>query len=288
MSTPILVTGITGNQGGAVARSLIAADIPVRGLVRDPSSPRAKELAGLDVELVVGHMTDRAALRAAMEGVASVFAVTTPYEAGPPAEIEQGRAMVNAAVDAGVGHFVYNSVASADRNTGIPHFDSKREVEKMLQATELRWTIVAPVYFMENLFLPDTLDGLRGGVYAVPMPPSLKLQQISVADIGAFTAMALRNPSRFAHQRIDIAGDELSSVDAAAALSTALGRPIQNVQVPLEQIREFSEDLAIMFEWFESTGYSADVEGLRTAYPEIDWTRLRDWAPGVVPSLLAA
>jgi uncharacterized protein YbjT (DUF2867 family) len=59
-------------------------------------------------------------------------------------------AVIEAAKRQGVGHFVYSSVGSADKETGIPHFESKVEVEEHLRSSGLRYTIVRPVFFMEN------------------------------------------------------------------------------------------------------------------------------------------
>ena len=124
----VLVTGATGKQGGAVARQLIGKGHHVRALTRDPSKPAAQALAGLGAELAVGNLDDRASLERAIDGVDAVFAVATPFEEGTQAETQQGINVADAAIAAGV-QLVYSSVANADRQTGIPHFDSKFAVE---------------------------------------------------------------------------------------------------------------------------------------------------------------
>ena len=108
------------------------------------------------------------------------------------AETAQGIALVEAAADVGVDHFVYTSVGNADADTGVPHFDSKYAVEQRLAQTDLPWTVIAPAYFMDNLFMPQTQEALGNGVYAVPMPKDVALQQVSVRDIGRFGAQLLR------------------------------------------------------------------------------------------------
>jgi len=281
----VLVTGATGQQGGAVARRLLENGFRVRGITRNPESDAAGGLATLGAEMVRAEFSDAESLAAALEGVDAVFAMTTPFEAGIEAETAQGLALVDAAVAAGVDHFVYSSVASADKATGIPHFDSKYRVEQHLEASGLRWSVIAPVYFMGNLFFPDTLSGLKEGTYAIALPADLQLQQIATEDIGAFAAHVLANPDRFAGTRTDIAGDELSSQESADVLSRELGRPVSVFEVSIEGIRSFSEDLALMFEWFVSTGYVADIDGLRAAHPEVGWTRFADWAPRVSAAL---
>ena len=117
--------------------------------------------------------------------------MTTPFEEGVERETTQGIAITEAAIAAGIGHLVYNSVASADRATSIPHFDSKYEVEKHIVSSGVPYTIIAPVYFMDNLVQLWTLPTLRQGKLASAMPATRPLQQISVADIGAFAAAVI-------------------------------------------------------------------------------------------------
>lgn len=282
----VLVTGATGKQGGAVARALLDRGHRVRGMTRNVDSEAAHAVTALGAEMVAGDFADSYSLVAAATGVDTVFAMSTPFEGGIEAEVAQGIALIDAAVSAGVDHFVYTSVASANENTGIPHFDSKYELEEYLSASGLAWTVIGPVYFMENLFMPQTMDGLGNGIYATPLPADLVLQQVAVADIGAFGAHVVANRDAFLGRRVDIASDELTSAESAEALTGALDRRISTFEVPMDQIRAFSEDFALMYEWFISTGYSVDIEELHAAYPEVGWHRFADWAKQAVPALV--
>ena len=109
-----------------------------------------------------------------------------------------------------------------------------------------------------------------------------------MADIAAFSAHVVDNRDAFVGKRIDIASDEITAEQTARVLTDILGRPVQHVEVPMDNIRAWSEDLALMYEWFNATGYSADVEGLRARYPEVGWRRFADWAGDTVPNAVPA
>jgi uncharacterized protein YbjT (DUF2867 family) len=274
----VLVTGATGKQGGAVARALLAKSHQVRAVTRDPESESAQALARAGARLVEADFRKPGSLIAAMQGTDAVFAMTTFFEEGIAAEIQQGKALVEAAVAAAVPYVVYTSVAGADQKTGIPHFDSKYDVEKHLQASGLAYAVVAPVYFMENVYFPQALDGLRQGVYAAALPGNRQLEQIAVEDIGKFAALVIEQRDRFAGQRIDIASDELDGNEQADILSEILGRAVDYHQVPLDALRQQSEEMALMYEWFDRVGYDADILALRETYPEVGWHTFEDWA----------
>src|SRR4051794_7055646 len=230
----VVVTGATGKQGGAVARNLLERGHRVRAVTRKPDSAKARELASAGASVVEASLEDTAALTRALEGATSLFAMATPFEAGTEAETRQGVSAANAARAAGV-HLVYASVGSADRQTGIPHFDSKYEVEKHIARIGVRATILAPVYFMENLFFAR--EQVAKGIYPVALPPTRKLAQVAVADIGAVAVRVLEDASRFAGKRFDLVSDELTGDEAVAILSRVTGRPFTYYQVPLDVVR---------------------------------------------------
>ena len=150
----IFVTGATGHQGGAAVRHLMEAGFRVRGLTRDPDSLSGETLKGLGAELVQGDLDDPTSVRKALAGSYGVFSVLTWREEGPAGEIKQGRILADAAKAEGIEHFLYSSVCDADRNTGIPHFESKATNERYMRSIGLPLTVLRPVYFMENFNAP--------------------------------------------------------------------------------------------------------------------------------------
>lgn len=276
-SGPVLVTGATGQQGGAVARALLGRGHRVRALVRNAEGERARELAVLGAELVGGHFDDPDALVAAAEGASAMFAVATPFTDGVDAEVRHGIALADAAVATGVDHLVYSSVGSADRGTAIPHFDSKAAVERHIAGLNIPATIVGPVAFMAMWTAPFITTGLADGTLAMPLPANVPLQYVAVEDIGLFVALVMERPAEFAGRRVDIASDELTGAQLASLLREATGRTIRYEEQPLEPLRATNADMAAMFSFFAREGYRADIEGLRRDYPEVGWHRAHEW-----------
>jgi len=277
----VVVTGSTGKQGGAVVKSLLERGHEVRAVTRNTDSAKARALANAGVTPVPASLEDTAALTKALEGATSLFAMTTPFEGGPRAETRQGISAADAAKAAGV-HLVFTSVGSANRRTGIPHFDSKYEVEVHIAKIGVRATVLAPVYFMENLQYGR--EQLAKGVYASPLRPTRRLAQVAVADIGAVAVRLLEEPGRFAGKRFDVASEELTGNDIVATLSRVTGRPFTYFQVPLDVIRQgLGEDGAKMSEWMDRVGYTVDLPALRREFPDVafhdfeSWAKAQDW-----------
>jgi uncharacterized protein YbjT (DUF2867 family) len=265
----ILVAGATGQQGGAVARHLRDGGFAVRALTRDPDGEKARRLREAGVELACGDLTDRASLDAALEGVYGVFSMATPFEQGMDAEVLQGTTLGDAAKAAGAQHYVYSSVGGADRDSKVPHFESKWQVEEHLRSLDLPLTIVRPVYFFENFggWGLQPQEGGEGYTLAMPLSPETTLQSVAVDDIGAFVAKAFAAPADSAGREFELAGDELPLAGYAAAIGRDLGAPVGYFEVPWEAVREQSEDIYLMYRYFEREGYKADIAALRAEYP---------------------
>jgi uncharacterized protein YbjT (DUF2867 family) len=274
----VLVAGATGRQGGAVARLLLSTGHRVRALTRRPGSEAAERVRALGAEVHGGDLEDAASIRRAAAGADAFFLMTTPFQAGVDAEVRQGLRAAEGARDAGVKHLVYSSVASADRGTGVPAFDTKQQVEAHLRGLGIPWTVVAPPWFMENLFTPASLASLRAGTLALALPPGRSLHMIALADLAAMVRLALERPGDFAGRRVEIASDVLTGPEAARALAAATGTTFTYREIPLEAVRAQSEGYFLMWRWLAQVGHDTDPGPLRRAYPEVGWHAFRDWA----------
>jgi uncharacterized protein YbjT (DUF2867 family) len=270
----ILVLGATGGQGGAVVDALLAEGAALRTLVRSSDSANAQRLAQLGVELVAGDLTDRASLAAAMREVSAAFALTTPFQAGLDAEVAQGLTIVAAARETQLPYLVFSSVASANQQTGVPHFESKAKIEAALSVSGVPFTILGPTYFYDNLL--GSLEDIAAGQLALPLAVDRPLQQLARADLGRFAATALLTPAAFVGQRIELASDAPTSTRMAATVHAILGCPVEAVSVPVEAIR--NDDMRAMWAFLNDPGYQVDIPALHAAYPDIGWTSFWDWA----------
>lgn len=264
----ILVSGATGQQGGAVVRHLLKSGFQVRALTRNTGRPAARALVDLGAQVVEGNLDLRDSLDRALVGAYGVFSVQDFYETGYDREIQQGKTLADAASAAGVSHFVYSSVGGAERNTGIKHFDSKWHVEQYIRSINLPATVLRPVFFMENWL--RIKDAIAAGQLPQPLSAGTKLQQIAVDDIGGVTALAFSRPDRWIGRSVEIAGDEMDMTESARTFSQQLGHPVKYVQIPWDAFeKRVGADLARMCRWFESDGYQADIHALRQEYPPL-------------------
>jgi uncharacterized protein YbjT (DUF2867 family) len=274
----VLVTGATGRQGGAVIRHMLPKGWRLRALTRNPTNQAAQELARQGVEVVQGDLEDPASLTAPLRGVYGVYSVQDFWAVGAKREIAQGKNLADAAKKAGVQHFVYSSVGGAERNSGIPHWETKWEIEKHIRSSGLPATVIRPAGYMENYYVDQVEIGILKGKLADPIRADKPYQTIATDDIGAFAALAFERPQEFIGKELEIAGSELTNPEAAKVFSRVLGKPVKFQKLPLPLLRlVLGKEFYLMFRWFNEAGFKADIQGLRRAYPEVRLHTLEEW-----------
>jgi uncharacterized protein YbjT (DUF2867 family) len=273
----VLVVGATGRQGSVVARALLRAGFGVRALTRTLSHPAAESLRLRGARLAWTDLDDERGVAEAMKGVGAVFAVTSAFGCGPAVEVRRGLALARLARELGVGHFIYSSTAAAERPTGVPHHDSKHEIERHLRASVVAHTVVSPAFFMDNLAAGWWAELLRRGLLPLPLGAREKLQQTALVDLGAFVRLVLGRREEFAGRRVAIASDELTPTEMAAILARTLRRPLQHVD-PEDLVEPHGRPPPETFDCIRPAGARADVVALRRDYPEVNWHTLDGWA----------
>jgi uncharacterized protein YbjT (DUF2867 family) len=267
----ILVTGATGQQGGATARHLLAHGAAVRALVRDPKSAAARRLASIGAELVVGDMDDTASLRTAMRGAYGAFSVQ-PARIPPTFaenELVRGVNVVDAAHAVGLQHLVYSSVAGANRSTGVPHWEIKGQIEERIRSRGVPFTILRPTLFMD--MYADATYGPNGEFSLLrSISPNDIVQHVAIDDVAAFTWLALGNPSRYLGKALELAGDELTMAHVLEAIGRATERRDLREWTRRAAFHAGSEERAIRY-----GGWHADIPALKALHPGLmtfdDW-----------------
>ena len=262
--TRVLVTGATGNQGGAVVDHLLTSDteFDVRGLTRDASGETAQALEDRGVTMVEGDLNDPESLRPHVADADGVFAVTNFWTEGYDQQVQQGKNIAEVAANEDVDQFVFSGVGSHEHDTGVPHFDSAWEIEQHAQELDLPMTVLQPVFFFQN-FEAFVEDIVEDGTVALPLEEDVPLQMVDVADVGHAAAVAFADPDGFVGERFELAGDEKTLSEMADGLSEVTGVDVEPVHVPIEDAYEsFGEEFTVMCEWFNEVGYDADIDEL--------------------------
>lgn len=268
MNKIIAVTGATGQQGGVVARKLLAEGWQVRALTRDVNKPAAQELKALGAELVAGDLDSRAELDAAFKGVYGVFSVQNFWlsNVGFDGEIKQGKTVADAAKAAGVQHLVYSSVGSAHRGMGQKHFESKWIIEQYIHTLDVPYTILRPVAFMDNHNWSRAYI-LSGTFSSGGTRPDKATQIIAVEDIGVFAALAFTKRADYLGKTIELAGDELTEPQLVEVFSKVIGRPVVLTPSTGGWGNASEEEMKAAYEFFNGEGYDADIAALRKIHP---------------------
>jgi uncharacterized protein YbjT (DUF2867 family) len=260
----ILVTGSTGTIGAQVLNHLRGKGAEVRALTRSPA--QASFPPG--VTAVRGDLADMDSVRAALEGVSTLF-LLVPNVAD---ELTQAMLTLTVAREAGVQGIVYLSVFKGEAYADVPHFAGKFTVERMIEALDLPATILRPAYFIQNdLRLKEPL--LKFGVYGMPLGAK-GVSMVDTRDIGEAAAIELlrreRSATPLGREVYTLAGpDGLTGESIAAIWSEALGRAIRyggDDLVAMEQRLKSAMpawhalDLRLMIGRYQSDGAVATAE----------------------------
>ena len=278
MPRSILVTGATGKQGGAVTRALIehpsfgTQGIKIYALTRNTASPAAQKLAAASsaIHLVSGSFEN---IKSVIEGLPEppwgVFGVSMVNKT----EEADGKSLIDAAVRAGSRRVVFATVDRGSGNDGhnptyVPHYITKHNIEQhLIQAAAegpLTYTILRPTFFLDNLDM-----GFVGKIICTAWrdyTPSLPMQLVDTADIGAWAARSFLEPDNalYKNKCISLAGDALTFVEANKIFQEETGRPIPTTYGFVAGSTMFAiKEVRLMFQWFRETPYAADVKWLK-------------------------
>lgn len=264
----VFIIGITGKQGGAVARNLVDSDIELHGLSRNTGSAKANELQKSGVIIVEGDLDRPASFSSHFDDIDVLFLVQA-FEQGAKSEIEQAKKIIDLAFDKGVNHLVYSSVMGADLQTGIPHFDSKFVIEKYIHQKGIDYTILRPASFNENYLNPEVLKRLKKGKLVVPLKKDVIQQLISTEDVGKIASQIIQNVSKYKNKTISLATDQKSMTDQAKSFSKGLNMPINHQKLPgIFTLLFMGKDLYKMFRYMNKNNFVIvdDIDAIKKEF----------------------
>jgi len=223
----ILVTSAYGNNGRRLIPKLAAEGIEVRAINLSDKTEELKEL-GAD-EVIVGNALDPVTLNNAMRDVESVFHVGPSFH---PQEAEMGIAVINAASAAEVEHFVYDSVLHPQINALLQH-RMKLTVEKHLINSNLNYTILQPMHYMQNINISNVY---HGGLFIQASSLETRLSFVDMDDKVGVAAKVLTEDGHYG-ATYELCGDDyLNAIEIAEIMTKVLGRKIKPKLVPKEYI----------------------------------------------------
>ena len=269
----IAVVGATGAQGGGLVRAILAdpsGGFAARAITRNTRSDKAQALAGLGAEVVGADLDDADSLAAVFAGAYGAFCVTNFWEHfSPEKELAQAGALARAVREAGVSHVLWSTLEDTRRFVSldddrmptlmgrykVPHFDAKGEANALFAASGVPTTFFHTSFYWDNLIhfgMEPKRDADGRLAFVLPMADR-KLPGIAVEDIGKCAYGAFQRGGELAGATIGVAGEHLTGVEMAAALSRALGEEVAYAYVPPEVYRTFgfpgADDIANMFQF---------------------------------------
>ncbi|MGA3260215.1 MAG: NmrA family NAD(P)-binding protein [Bryobacteraceae bacterium] len=230
----VAITGITGNVGGQIARTLLAARQPVRAVARDVRKCDAWVARGCEV--AQADLNDAVALTAAFQGAEAVF-VLLPPNFDPSPDFPEARATaatLRSAIEAArPDRVVYLSTIGAQA-TQSNLLTQHTIIEQALGKLPMPITFLRPAWFMENSAW-DVAPAVDNGVIPSFLEPLDKpVPMVATADIGRVAAELLQE-TWSGRRVVELEGPyRVTPDDIATTFADLLGRPVRTEAVPRE------------------------------------------------------
>ena len=253
MSGTILAVGADGKFAGLVIPALVARGAKVRGLVHTPQSAAGVRDKGA-VEVAVGDLSDRASMARALEGVTSVFYIAPAFL---PDEAEVGKAMVAAAIEAGVKRFVFSSVIHPVLS-GLPNHALKAPVEEAILDSDLEYTFLHPTLFFQN-YAGSWERLVQTGILAEPWSNDTRFSRVDYRDVADVAAIALTE-DRLLAGTFELCAPGLANRHEVAALAgEVLGREVKAQRVDPSTLGPEAAPMRPMFDHYERFGLKGNA-----------------------------
>jgi uncharacterized protein YbjT (DUF2867 family) len=308
----IAVVGATGQQGGGLARAILAdphGPFALRVLTRSTGSAAAQDFAARGAQVVQADLDDEASMLRAFEGAYGAFVVTnfwaerTPEEEAartrPQMELDQAGVAARAAKAAGLKHVIWSTLEDTrphfehlgsepptllDRYK-VPHFDAKGEADSLFTSLGVPTTFLLTTMFYEAFLAGQGPHRDEDGrlVLTNPMGDSA-LAVVAAEDIGRTAYGIFRAGARYVGRTVGLAGDHVTGVELAEAFTRVLGERVEYRPLTHDQMRSAgfpgADEIGNMYQFYaEAADYFVDVRDIELIRRELnpDLTRLEDW-----------
>jgi len=248
MIETILVVGASGKFAGLVVPELAQRGAKIRAMIHHARDEPAVRKAGAQ-DVVIGDLTDRASVAAALRGVDRVFYIAP---VALPEEATVGNAFVDAAIEAGVRRFVFSSVIHPVLS-GLPNHALKAPVENAVLNSALEYTFLHPTVLFQNF--AGAWDGIvRTGVVAEPWSNDTRFSRVDYRDVAEAAAIALTQ-DRLLYGTFELcATGWLNRHDVAALIGEVLGREIVPQRMDPGTLPGNTQALRPMFDHYDRIG----------------------------------
>ncbi len=269
----VLLIGVTGGTGRNVINGFFQQGVTnLRIITRKIDSNRSvlSKLIDLGVEIIEADLDDETSLPGAFTDIAAVYChgIATDSAKPNPKEIERAYRLAQAAKQANIKHFVYNSAGGVDRNSGVPHIEQKHKVEQILQESNLPTTMLRACLFMEEFWKKYTRPSILKGSFPFSIPKDKPLHLITTKDMGRVAAYVIQHPQKYIAKEIELAGDVLTPQQIAEIFSQVQGNTVTHKQLPAWIfLLLMQKELYAIIRWYSTKGYQADVMKLRAEFP---------------------
>ncbi|KAH7077481.1 hypothetical protein BKA63DRAFT_508368 [Paraphoma chrysanthemicola] len=250
-----LIMRATGAQGRGTIKHLVQAGWNVHALVADATSERALALKTLGPNVIIyqGTWQDPSSIAAAAEGCSALLLNQLPSFTDD-AEVQEARTILRVAQEAGVQHVVFPTTVPLNNpnvredlkdSAAAPAVLNKGDVEELVKASGMTWTLLRPGYFMTNLLPPLVswmFPGVEKGKFVNSYGPDCLMGLIDPDDIGEFVAAIFDNSAKFSGQTITLVAENVRFDDVVKQLAQASGQPFEAVYRTPEETEKLKKN----------------------------------------------
>lgn len=270
----VLVAGITGNQGGSVAKHLKQAGFHVIGLTRSLNQSKSRKLIENGFDLREGNLNHPATLVSLASEIDYAFLITD-FWAGKTSEIIHGINFINAFKSC--KHIVFSSTPTSIWKNTFSHSDSKFEIEEYLKSQTNNYSIIRPGFYMEVFQQFSFCPPMILGMMKKNIGTDSKLPFVSIDDIGKAVVSIFNSPNNFCKKEMNIFGDHLTLDELLAHFKTVKGRNPWSFSIPNWLFKKLvSSDLVMMWQWFGNNQLTFDKNDLLNKHLSFkDWLQAK-------------